>query len=76
MASLPMRVVDLFVGEAVAGRLGSVSDVLDGVESIPDVLGRGATVCVVLLVVVAATTSITLMIEIVFGPISSLTNVV
>ncbi len=78
--------IDLFVGEAVAGRLESVSDVLDGaesisdvldgVESILDVLGGAADVCVLLLAVVAVTTPTTPMSEIVYWPISSLIYVV
>ena len=38
MAPSLMRLVELFEGEAVAGRLDSVSDVLDGAGSISDVL--------------------------------------
>lgn len=68
--------IDLFVGEAVAGRLESVSDVLDGVENILDVLGGAADVCVVLLAVVAVTTPTTPMSEIVYWPTSSLIYVV
>ena len=54
----------------------SIGDVLDGAESSPDVLGGAADVCIVLLVVVPVTTPTTLMIETVFGLISSLTYVV
>ena len=69
MAPLLMRVVDSLVAEAVAGRLGSVSDLLDSAESIADVF-------LVLLVAVAVTGPTTLMIEMVSGLISSLTYVV
>ena len=43
-----MRVVDKSVGEAVAGRLGSVSDMLDGVGSIDDVLEGAESIAGVL----------------------------
>lgn len=69
MAPLLMRVVDSLVAEAVAGKLGSVSDLLDSAESIADVF-------LVLLVGVAVTAPTTLMIEMVSGLISSLTYVV
>ena len=76
MAPLLMRAIDSLVAEAVAGRLGSVSDLLDSAESIADVFGGAADVFLVLLEAVAVIAPTTLMIVMVSGLISSLTYVV